>query len=41
MDPNNLEKNEEEIEELKRVEDEMIPYFPLGIFKERKTPDAL
>ena len=24
-----------------RVEQEMIPYFPLGIFKERKTADSL
>lgn len=26
---------------IKRVEDEMIPYFPLGVFKERTTADYL
>lgn len=28
-------------EALKRIEDELIPYFPLGVFKERKMPDVL
>lgn len=26
---------------LKRMEEEMIPFFPLGVFKERKSPDYL
>jgi len=25
----------------KRVEEEMIPYFPLGVFKQRKIADHL
>ena len=29
------------IDSMKRVEEEMIPYFPLGIFKERKAADTL
>jgi len=29
------------VESMKRVENEMIPYFPLGIFKERKAADVL
>jgi len=29
------------IDSMKRVEEEMIPYFPLGIFKERKAADVL
>ena len=29
------------LDALKRVEDEMIPYFPLGIFKERKAPESI
>ncbi len=29
------------LEANQRVEDEMIPYFPLGIFKERKMADYL
>ena len=26
---------------LKRIDEEMIPYYPLGIYKEKKTPDYL
>ncbi len=29
------------LEACKRVEEEMIPYFPLGVFKERKIADHL
>jgi len=29
------------IEANKRIEDEMIPYYPLGIFKEKTTKDEL
>ena len=29
------------LEAHRRVEEEMIPYFPLGIFKERKMADSL
>lgn len=29
------------IDALNRVKEEMIPFFPLGIFKERKMPDVL
>jgi len=29
------------LEAIKRVEEELIPYYPLGIFKEKKEPDHL
>lgn len=29
------------VKSLKRVSEEMMPYFPLGVFKERKTTDYL
>ncbi len=29
------------LQALKRVEEELIPYFPLGVFKERKEPERL
>jgi 2-oxoglutarate ferredoxin oxidoreductase subunit beta len=29
------------LDALKRIEEEIIPYYQLGIFKERKTPDYL
>jgi 2-oxoglutarate ferredoxin oxidoreductase subunit beta len=33
--------NMNSVDALKRVQDEMIPFFPLGIFKERKGSDVL
>lgn len=33
--------NMQPLEAIKRVEEEMIPFFPLGIFKERRVSDAL
>jgi 2-oxoglutarate/2-oxoacid ferredoxin oxidoreductase subunit beta len=29
------------LESLKRIDEQMIPYFPLGVFKEKKSPDYL
>jgi len=29
------------LEAKKRIEEEMIPYYPLGVFKEREIPDYL
>ena len=28
-------------ESIKRVQDELIPYFPLGVFKEKETADYI
>ncbi len=33
--------NMNSIDALNRVKNEMIPFFPLGVFKERKMPDVL
>jgi 2-oxoglutarate ferredoxin oxidoreductase subunit beta len=29
------------LEAQRRIEEQMIPYYPLGVFKERKSPDYL
>jgi 2-oxoglutarate/2-oxoacid ferredoxin oxidoreductase subunit beta len=29
------------LESVKRMDDEMVPFFPLGVYKERKSPDYL